>query len=159
MRSATTPDGTDRWRRPSIVPGGSHTSSARPGFPPSAQGPTDRAPAWLGPSYTGSSQHITPSSQSSSESVTITHPHHPLTGQRVDIVRIRRGPDPDLILRLADGTHTAIAMRWTDYATPAAPTPRAGVIPLLDVEGLWQTVQLLDHLRKQRHAPSQESPA
>jgi hypothetical protein len=107
----------------------------------------------------GSSQHITPWFQSSSESVTITHPHHPLTGQRVDIVRIRRGPDPDLIIRLADGTHTAIAMSWTDYATPADPTPRAGVIPLLDVEGLWQTVQLLDHLRKQGHTPSQEIPA
>jgi hypothetical protein len=50
-------------------------------------------------------------------------------------------------------------MSWTDYATPADPTPRAGVIALLDVEGLWQTVQLLDHLRKQGHTPSQEIPA
>src|SRR5215475_432337 len=54
MLSATTPDGTDRWHQPSIVPGGSHTSSARPGFPRSDQGPTGRAPAWLGPSYTES---------------------------------------------------------------------------------------------------------
>ena len=54
MFSATTPDGIDQWRQPSIVPGGSHTSLARPGFPRPDQGPTGRAPAWLDPSYTES---------------------------------------------------------------------------------------------------------
>ena len=107
----------------------------------------------------GRPQYTTPFSQASSESVTITHPHHPLTGQHVDIVRIRRGPDPDLIIRLADGTHTAIAMSWTDYATAADSTPLAGVVPLLDVEGLWQIVHLLDHLRKEGRAPSRETPS
>jgi hypothetical protein len=48
------------------------------------------------------------------EWVTITPPHHPLCGQRCAVVRIRRGVDPDLILRLADGTHAAMAMSWTD---------------------------------------------
>ena len=103
----------------------------------------------------GSSPYTTPLSQPSSGSVTITHPHHPLTGQRVDIVRIRRGPDPDLIIRLADGTYTAIAMSWTDYAASAEPIPRAGATPLLDIEGLWQIV----HLRKESRAPSRETPA
>jgi len=98
-------------------------------------------------------------SQPFSGSVTITHPHHPLTGQRVDIVRIRRGPDPDLIIRLADGTHTAIAMSGTDYAASADFTPRAGAIPLLDCEGLWQIAHLLDHLRKEGRAPARETPA
>jgi hypothetical protein len=89
--------------------------------------------------------------------VTITHPHHPLSGQHVDIVRIRRGPDPDLIIRLRDGTHTAIAMSWTDYAASPEPTPSAGVIPLLDLEGLRQMVAFLDHLRGQQRTPSQET--
>lgn len=101
----------------------------------------------------GSSQYTTPLSQPSWGSVTITHPHHPLTGQRVDIVRIRRGPDPDLIIRLADGTHTAIAMRWTASAASAEPTPCAGATPLLDIEGLWQIVHLLAHLRQESRAP------
>ena len=89
--------------------------------------------------------------------MTITHPHHPLSGQRVDIVRIRRGPDPDLIIRLRDGTHTAIAMRWTDDAASPEPTPSAGVIPLLDLEGLRPMVAFLDHLRGPQRPPSQET--
>ena len=89
--------------------------------------------------------------------MTITHPHHPLSGQHVDIVRIRRGPDPDLIIRLPDGTHTAIAMSWTDYAASPEPSPSAGAIPLLDLEGLRQMVVLLDHLRGQQRTPSQET--
>jgi hypothetical protein len=48
------------------------------------------------------------------EYVTITHPHHPLHGQRCEVVRIRRGVDPDLVIRLADGSHAAIAMSSTD---------------------------------------------
>src|SRR6516165_12645653 len=59
-------------------------------------------------------QHTTSISHPSLEYVTITHPHHPLRGQRCEVVFIRRGIDPDLILRLADGTHAAIAMSWTD---------------------------------------------
>ena len=39
------------------------------------------------PQTWGSPEHTTPSSQPPSGSVTITHPHHPLRGQRVEIVR------------------------------------------------------------------------
>ena len=91
--------------------------------------------------------------------MTITHPHHPLTGQHVDIVRLRRGPDPDRILRVPDGTHAAIAMSWTDYAASPEPTPRTGAIPLLDLEGLRQMVALLDHLRGQQRTPPRETTA
>src|SRR5437588_105797 len=62
----------------------------------------------------GSPQYTTSLSQLSLEYVTITHPHHPLSGQRCEVVRIRRGVDPDLIVRLRDGSHAAIAMSWTD---------------------------------------------
>ena len=57
-------------------------------------------------------QHTTPLDQPSSGFVTITHPHHPLRGQRVEVVRVRRGADPDLIVRCRMG------------AMP--PSPRAG---------------------------------
>jgi hypothetical protein len=50
-------------------------------------------------------------------------------------------------------------MSWTDYAASAEPTPRAGVIPLLDLEGLRQIVAFLDHLREQQRPPSQETIA
>ena len=88
--------------------------------------------------------------------MTITHPHHPLCGQRCEVVFIRRGVDPDLILRLADGTHAAIAMSWTDAgegqvlsAVQSNPD-----LPRLDLQGLRQLLQLLDQLRQEDRLPS-----
>jgi len=87
--------------------------------------------------------------------VTITHPHHPLSGQRCEVVRIRRGVDPDLIVRLRDGSHAAIAMSWTDAGLEPAPTeaPHGHALPLLDLQGLRQIVHLVDHLRQQGRGP------
>jgi hypothetical protein len=62
---------------------------------------------------------------------------------------MRRGTDPDLIVRLPDGLHAAIAMSWTDYALPSCclspPTPTH----LLDFQGLRQAAQLIEHIRQQ----------
>ena len=79
--------------------------------------------------------------------VTITHPHHPLCGQRVQILRIRRGVDPDLVIRLPDGAHAAIAMSGTDYASLPALERVAGSPHLLALDGLYQAAQLIAHLR------------
>jgi len=90
------------------------------------------------------------------ESVTITHPHHPLCGQRCEVVHIRRGVDPDLILRLSDGTHAAIAMRWTNAGqTQELPTAQSKTeLPRLDLQGLRQIVHLLDQLRQEERFPT-----
>jgi Family of unknown function (DUF5372) len=86
--------------------------------------------------------------------VTVTHPHHPLRGQRVEIVRIRRGNDPDLIVVAPDGRHTAIALSSTDYAaTPEIP-PTVAAEHLLSLDGLRRVVQLLDRLAQADHAGS-----
>lgn len=69
----------------------------------------------------------------------MTHPQHPLCGQRVTVIRVRRGVvDVDLIIRLPDGYHGAIAASWTDYAGGAAHLPEGSAIPppLLDPVGL-----------------------
>jgi hypothetical protein len=86
--------------------------------------------------------------------VTITHPHHPLFGQQVTVVRIIRGPDPDLIVRLRDGYHAAIAMSWTDYAGRGEAIPPAAVPGLLDLEGLRQVVRLVADLRRGAAQPN-----
>ncbi len=74
----------------------------------------------------------------------MTHPHHPLYGQRVQLIRIRRGRDPDLIIRLPDGYHGAIAASLTDYAGATLVDPDAVEPPLLSLEGLWQIAQFLE---------------
>jgi hypothetical protein len=74
----------------------------------------------------------------------VTHPHHPLYDQRVQLIRVRRGPDPDLIIRMPDGYHGAIAASLTDYAGPSEHDPGAAEPPLLSIEGLWRMAQLVE---------------
>jgi hypothetical protein len=88
--------------------------------------------------------------------VTVTHPHHPLCGQQLTLIRIRRGPDPDLIVRHPDGRHTAIRLSWTDFGS--APGPAADAAPLLDLRGLRQTVQLLNRIRQDGRWPTVPLP-
>ncbi len=80
--------------------------------------------------------------------VTIIHPHHPLYQQQVEVLRIRRGVDPDLIVRLPDGLHGAVAMSWTDYAG-VAEAPSTDSPPLLALAGLRDLVALIDQWAEQ----------
>ncbi len=82
----------------------------------------------------------------------MTHPHHPLHGQRVQLIRVRRGPDPDLIIRMPDGYHGAIAASLTDYGGPPDPDLSPIDPPLLSIEGLWQIAQWV---RQQRESQPQ----
>ena len=95
----------------------------------------------------------TPSSQPPSGFVTITHPHHPLRGQRVEIIRLRRGIDPDLIVRLPDGRHAAIALSSTDYLSSPEDPARPAAEHLLDLEGLRSVIRLLDRIAQPRTSP------
>ena len=87
--------------------------------------------------------------------MTITHPHHPLCGQQVEVIRIRRGTDPDLIVRLPDGLHAAIAMSWTDATAASQSIPPPASPHLLDLNGLRQVVQLSEHIRQEGRDSSQ----
>ncbi len=84
----------------------------------------------------------------------ITHPHHPLYGQQVAIVRIRQGADPDLVVRLPDGSHAAIAMRLTNYVAAAGSDLPGAPMLLLDLGGLRQVVQLLERFRAEGRLPT-----
>ena len=93
-------------------------------------------------------KHTTPSSKDSSFlRVMVTHPHHPLYGQQVVVIRIRRGPDPDLIIRFPDGFYGAISASWTDYAVGSDMTLSPDPPPLLDLLGLCQMAQRIAQLR------------
>lgn len=78
----------------------------------------------------------------------MTHPHHPLHGQHVQLIRVRRGRDPDLIIRLPDGYHGAIAASLTDYAGTSLVDPDAVEPPLLSLEGLWQIAQWISQQQR-----------
>ena len=84
--------------------------------------------------------------------MTVTHPYHPLCGQQVEILRVRRGPDPDLIIRHLDGYHGAIVASWTSYAS-AGEALASEKPPLLDLEGLCHLARCVEHLEERsRHA-------
>src|SRR4051812_38497402 len=94
----------------------------------------------------GCPQQTTPSSLPPSGFVTIPHPHPPLRGQRVEVIRLRRGRDPDLIVRLPDGRHAAIALSSTDYLPPLDGLPPPSAEHLLDLGGLRRVLQLLERI-------------
>ena len=65
----------------------------------------------------------------------------------MQLIRVRRGRDPDLIIRLPDGYHAAIAASLTDYAGPTL-VDAAAEPPLLLLEGLWQMAQWIAQQRQ-----------
>jgi hypothetical protein len=86
--------------------------------------------------------------------VTITHPHHPLCGQQLPVVCLRHGASPDVIVRLPDGSHAAIALNATDHAADSsAPLLSTAASHLLDLNGLWHMAQFLADLRQQGRCP------
>jgi hypothetical protein len=93
------------------------------------------------------------------KSTTIIHPHHPFSGQRVEIVSIGRGIDPDLIVKLPDGRHFPIPLTGTDYARPSQTTePLTLTGHRLDIEGLRQIRRRLDELGRSPRDGSAGSP-
>ena len=86
------------------------------------------------------------SNDSSVLRVTVTHPLHPLSSQQVEVIRIRRGSDPDLIIRFPDGLHGAISASWTDFVATLDPLLQSDILPLLDALGLCEISRLVSHL-------------
>jgi hypothetical protein len=90
--------------------------------------------------------------------VTVCHPHHPLRGQQLPVVNIRHGEHPDVIVRLPDGSHAAVALEATDLAVnPSAAIRPAHASHVLDIDGLRRMVQLLDAIRRRGSSPNPSS--
>ena len=72
---------------------------------------------------------------------------------------MRRGIDPDLIVRLPDGRHAAIAMSSTDYLSSTESPAWPAAEHLLDLEGLRAVIHLLDRIARRRPSePSDGNP-
>jgi hypothetical protein len=66
---------------------------------------------------------------------------------------MRRGIDPDVIVRLPHGSHAAIAMSWTDYGEGLPQEHSDQALPLLDLQGLRQVAHLIEQLRQDGRLP------
>ena len=86
-------------------------------------------------------------SSPTSESVVVTHPFHPLTGQRLVVILERRRPGAELVLVCEGGPggRVTLPVAWTDRA-PAALSHRLGV------EGLAALAELTAALHHPRVA-------
>lgn len=82
--------------------------------------------------------------------VTVTHPHHPLLGQKFDFVRERKGEKHHhVVVRLRDGHTAYLPVDYTDYVSTrlSRPAPRgsscASEERLLNVDGLLQMAKVI----------------
>ncbi len=92
--------------------------------------------------------------------MTITHPYHPLCGQKVAVIRRKRGVNDTLIVRAPNGYHMAVALDSTDHvAEEGRVSPAKGTPHLLDIEGLWAAVQLIEQIQQRDHTPRLEAEA
>lgn len=98
--------------------------------------------------------HNTPDRKSLPTTVTVTHPHHPLFEQRLELVKLRKGAQPKVVIRLPEGKTAYLPIEYTDYASTVTPDVNrnddTGGENLLDLEGLLRAVNLVNELKKRR---------
>jgi hypothetical protein len=80
--------------------------------------------------------------------VTITHPCHPLHGQRLQVINLHRGAEPEIVVQFPGDHHVRVPLNWTDYPSSQACHPPSDPSHLLDLDGLRQVVQLVDRIRR-----------
>jgi hypothetical protein len=80
------------------------------------------------------------------QAVRITHPHHPLSGQIVTVLRWcqRKQGGLALVIPMPDGTQGSIPASWTEPVTDTTATTAANTEPLQ----LWVNAQTLLSLSK-----------
>ena len=90
------------------------------------------------------SKRTTPDSNSSLGWVTITHPFHPLSQQRFDVLKRRRVSGKEtLIIRHPERGTLAVAQEWTDWE-PSSEVASPGVI--LEFDSLLALAALVRQL-------------
>jgi hypothetical protein len=78
---------------------------------------------------------------------TITHPFHPLRGQRFEVLKRRRAAGIDtLILRHPERGSYTVAQDWTDWGAPETGTTAQGSTRKLSVDALLGLEALLSAL-------------
>lgn len=81
--------------------------------------------------------------------ITITHPHHPLSGQRIELLNVLRGPNSRLVVKMPDDSRALLPRDWTDYGCPAESCESVRVTHLLPVEGLRELIKIIDQTERE----------
>lgn len=76
--------------------------------------------------------------------VTVTHPNHPLSGVKVEVVLGSKNQTPTLLVKTPIGTTLKISKDWTDYDDSLDEEKKADPSHLCSVEGLKQLALMLD---------------
>src|SRR5262249_46207518 len=112
----------------------------------------------------GRSGYTTHPSYPQSATATITLPGHPYRDQQVEVIRVGKGDDPDLLVRLPDGSYLVLAMRCTAYLDgrpPPASEPSPAPLdtgPLLHPDGLRRMAQFVARLLATPGSPQPAPP-
>jgi len=83
------------------------------------------------------------------ETVTITHPCHPLCGKPVSALHYRLRPhDPSILVELPDGSAREIPISWTDRAVPSIHSGSASEGIRLCPYALLEAAELVKKIQK-----------
>jgi hypothetical protein len=88
--------------------------------------------------------------------VTITHPFHPLHGQKLEVIKVLRGENSKIVVRLPNGKHSRMLREWTDYDASKVNQTSADHPCLLDIKGLREVVQIINNIKPERSSWSGE---
>lgn len=81
--------------------------------------------------------------------ITVTHPHHPLRGQQLELVRVLQGVDSKLFVRHPEGRCFRIPRDWTDFEDRQAAHPVAPPERLLDISGLREVTVIISSIQNE----------
>ena len=84
-------------------------------------------------------------------SAEVTHPFHPLRGQRFVVLKLRRVSGVEMLsLRDSDLGTFAMNREWTDWAAPEAQAVTAATPLLIDAFGLVALAELVESILSPR---------
>ncbi len=86
-------------------------------------------------------------------SVIVTHPFHPLRGEKLALVHRPRKPHSRLKVRGPEGKTFYIPRDWTDYEAQQGRPPQAAPDRLLDIRGLRAVAAVISSIKAESSLP------
>jgi hypothetical protein len=75
--------------------------------------------------------------------VTITHPHHPLNGKKLELLGVFRGPNSRLVVKMPNASTAWVKREWTDYVQVPEENEVIEASHLVQIEGLREMITII----------------